>query len=81
MHFLSKGKIVIVQVDTFNTYSSNYEDSSEATALKEIFLLSSEQIVTDYLGFRPLLQSYTDEVLSGGGMRRLYVPARKIVPV
>jgi len=73
--------MVIVQVDTFNTYSSNYEDSAEAIALKEIFLLSSEQIVTDYLGFRPLLQSYTDEVLSGGGMKRLYVPARKIVSV
>jgi len=72
---------LIVEVDTFNTYSSNYEDTAEAVALKEIFLLSSEQIVTSYLGFKPLFQSYNDEILSGDGMKKLYLPARNIVSV
>ena len=65
----------------FNTYSGNYEDSSEALLLKGAFLCTAEDIVASYLGFDPKQQEYTDVIASGTGSRRLYLPVRNITSV
>jgi hypothetical protein len=63
---------MIASIAMFNTYSGNFEDSSEAVLLKTAFLNSAEEIVASYLGFDPNLRIYTDLAVSGTGMRRLY---------
>lgn len=72
---------MIVAVDTFNTYSGNYEDTEAAIILKEAFLSSAEQIVVGYLGYDPLFQDYTDVMLSGQGTRRLYLPNHNVTQI
>lgn len=69
---------MIVTVELFNTFSGNFEDAAEAVMLKEIFLTSAEQIVSGYLGYDPLLQEYSDVMLSGSGKRKLYLPVHQI---
>lgn len=70
---------MIASVDIFNTYSGNFEDSPAALTLKEAFLTSAEEIVTSYLGFDPTLQQYSQVLLSGSKMHRLYLPSRNII--
>jgi hypothetical protein len=72
---------MIASIAMFNTYSGNFEDSSEAVLLKGSFLNAAEEIVVSYLGFDPNLGAYTDLAVSGTGMRRLYLPVRNIVSV
>ncbi|MPM46042.1 hypothetical protein SDC9_92736 [bioreactor metagenome] len=72
---------MIAGIAMFNTYSGNYEDSSEAVLLKTAFLSTAEDIVASYLGFDPKQQEYTDIVCSGTGSRRLYLRARNITSV
>ncbi len=69
---------MIVSVDMFNTYNGNFEDSPGAIMLKETFLASAEEIATGYLGYDPTSQLYTDVVLSGTGMHKLYLPSRQV---
>ena len=72
---------MIASIAMFNTYSGNFEDSSEAVLLKGSFLNAAEEIVVSYLGFDPNLGAYTDLAVSGTGMRRLYLPLRSIASV
>lgn len=44
---------MIVDVDTFNAYTGNMEDSTEAVELKKLFLNSAEELVSEYLRFKP----------------------------
>ena len=67
---------MIVNIEQFNSYSGNYEDSKAATMIKENFLSASEEIVKGYLGYDPLEQDYDDLVISGTGESRLYLPTR-----
>lgn len=69
---------MIVTTDMFATYSGNYEDSPEAILLKETFLSSAEEIVTGYLGYNPVLQTYPEVILSGLGTNKLYLPVRQV---
>ncbi len=71
---------MIVDVPSFNAYSTNYEDSPEAVLCKETFLKSSEEIVKDYLGFDPEVREYTEE-LEGNLRRGLWLGARNILEV
>ena len=66
---------MIVNIETFNSYSGNYEDNSSAILLKETFLLSAQQIVTGYLGYDPIEQENSDVFLSGNGTKKLYLPS------
>jgi hypothetical protein len=72
---------MIASIAMFNTYSGNFEDSSEAVLLKTAFLSTAEDIVISYLGFDPKRQEYTDVVASGSGSRRLYLPCRNVQSV
>ncbi len=72
---------MIASIAMFNTYSGNFEDSSEAVLLKTAFLASAEEIIVSYLGFDPNLGVYTDLAVSGTGMRRLYLPCRNVQSV
>lgn len=69
---------MIVNLTMFNTYSGNFEDSASAVLLKESFLTAAQEIVIGYLGYDPTLQQYTDVVLSGSRMHKLYLPSRNI---
>ena len=69
---------MIVNIETFNSYSGNYEDNSSAILLKETFLLSAQQIVTGYLGYDPIEQECSDVFLSGNGTKKLYLPSNNI---
>lgn len=44
---------MIVDVDTFNAYTGNMEDSTEAVELKKMFLNSAEELVSEYLRYKP----------------------------
>lgn len=68
---------MIVSIEEFNAYTQNYEDSTEAVALKENYLLAAEQVVTEYLGYDPQQKIY-DELFSGIGDYKLYLHARPI---
>lgn len=68
---------MIVSLEEFNEYTQNFEDSAEATALKNTYLMAAEQVVTDYLGYNPQQKVY-DEVFSGIGDYKLYLNARPI---
>lgn len=69
---------MIVSLTGFNAYSGNWEDNAEASALKESFLMSVEEIVRDYLRYDPVLQEHEDVILSGNGTRRLPLPSRPV---
>lgn len=68
---------MIVSLAEFNEYTQNFEDSTEASALKESYLLAAEQVVSDYLGYNPL-QAVYDEMFSGIGDYKLYLNARPV---
>ncbi|MFA6845461.1 MAG: hypothetical protein WCR02_07025 [Sphaerochaetaceae bacterium] len=42
---------MIMTVADFNAYSGNFEDSSDAVAIKTMFLKSAQEICDTYLGF------------------------------
>lgn len=42
---------MIVELEDFNTYSGNYEESEGEKNLKRLFLKSAEEIVEGYLGY------------------------------
>ena len=44
---------MIVDVDTFNAYTGNMEDSEQAVELKKLFLNSAEELVSEYLRYKP----------------------------
>ena len=69
---------MIADVETFNAYSSNYEDSAEAVALKTMFLESAEEIVSSYLSYNPSEKMYLDLALTGTGKSHLLLPSRPI---
>lgn len=69
---------MIVNVDLFNSYTGNFEDSEAAIILKEAFLTSAEDIIKGYLGFDPLEQEYIDVLVSGNNKKKLYLPSRPI---
>ena len=68
---------MIVSIAEFNEYTQNFEDSTEAVALKTSYLLAAEQIVSEYLGYSPEQRIY-DEFFSGIGDYKLYLHARPI---
>lgn len=68
---------MIVDVQSFNAYSGNWEDNAEATALKELFLSSAQGIVSQYLRYDPVLAERS-ALLSGDGTRRLPLPFRPV---
>ena len=68
---------MIWSVNEFNTYTSNFEDSTEAITLKEIYLQAAERVVSEYLGYNPQQRLY-DESFSGIGDYKLYLNARPI---
>ena len=69
---------MIVDVQSLNAYSGNWEDNDEAVAMKELFLGSAEEIVSDYLRYSPVLGLHADIVLSGNGTGRLQLPSRPV---
>ena len=44
---------MITTLEEFNEYSGNMEDSERAVNLKNVFLSSSEELVSEYLRFKP----------------------------
>lgn len=68
---------MIVTVEELNHYSGNHDDSTEATNLKEIYLGSAEELVTNYLGYNPLYHLQED-VLCGLGYVELIPKAYPI---
>ena len=44
---------MLVDVDTFNAYTGNMEESEGAVELKKLFLTSAEELVREYLRFKP----------------------------
>ncbi len=71
---------MICTVTEFNTYTQNYEDSTEVVAQKESVLNSAQEQVADYLGYDPESKSHTDYI-SGIGNNRLYLKAQPITAV
>ena len=69
---------MIVDVQSLNAYSGNWEDNDAAVTMKELFLGSAEEIVSDYLRYSPVLGLHADIVLSGNGTGRLQLPSRPV---
>lgn len=73
---------MIIDIATFDQYTGNHEDSAEAVALKNTYLASAQEIVTDYLGFSPEASSETYmETLSGVGIDKIYPHVHPITSV
>lgn len=68
---------MIVSLTDFQQYTQNYEDSAEAIALKEAYLMAAEQLVSEYLGYHPSQRAY-EEIFSGIGDYKLYLHARPV---
>ena len=44
---------MLVTISEFNEYTGNFEDSQQATELKNLFLQSAQELVGEYLRFDP----------------------------
>ena len=44
---------MLVTIPEFNEYTGNFEDSQQATELKNLFLQSAQELVGEYLRFDP----------------------------
>ena len=44
---------MLVTIDEFNSYTGNFEDSTDTVALKTAFLKSAQELVSEYLRFNP----------------------------
>lgn len=71
---------MIVSVSEFDTYSGNCETGAEVVALKTLILQSTQEIVTNHLGFNPESSEH-DDFISAIGTNRLYLYAHPITLV
>jgi hypothetical protein len=66
-----------VTIEEFDAYSGNFDDDAVRVSLKETYLDAAETIVSDYLGYDPVLQSYVD-IFDGLGGHLLQLNAKPI---
>lgn len=48
-----EGREMLVDIAAFDEYTGNMEDSEETVKLKTLFLESAEELVSEYLRFKP----------------------------
>lgn len=70
--------MAIVTVDEFKLYAKKISGDSALEDLYEVFVNSAEAVVTDFLGYDPTSQTYTNETHYGDGRSYVCLKARPI---